>query len=335
MKITFKELKQQFFIILKKYGFNKENAVRCAQIFTDNTFDGVFSHGVNRFPFFIKLVQGGEIKPNAIPKRTLKKNNLEQWDGQMGPGPLNALFCMDRAVTLAKKQGMSCVGLKNTNHWMRAGAYGWHAARQGLLSMCFTNTKANLPPWGGKECRIGNNPLVLAVPYKDQAIVLDMAMSQYSFGKLGIYTDNKLDLPFPGGFDINGHLTTKPLEIKKSQRALPSGYWKGSGLSILLDLFVTIISGGRSVFEIYKYGNKDKEIGVSQVFMCISPAIFGKKKVQEQKIEATINFIKSAALAEGCDEIYYPGEKSLKNRLRYMKNGVEIPDKKWQKILNL
>ena len=146
-------------------------------------------------------------------------------------------------------------------------------------------------------------------------------MSQYSFGKLGIY--------------INGEFTTNPLELKESQRVLPIGLWKGSGLSILIDLFAALLSNGRSVFDVFKFGEERREIGVSQVFICFSLKYFGKKKKQNRIVKNTVKFIKSSAKAENINDIYYPGEKSLLNRQKNLKNGVDIPDDIWEKVLNL
>ena len=84
-------------------------------------------------------------------------------------------------MEIASVQGMGCVAIANTNHWMRGGSYGWQAADAGVIGICWTNTLANLPPWGAAEPRVGNNPLVVAVPRADGPVVLDMAMSQFSF----------------------------------------------------------------------------------------------------------------------------------------------------------
>ena len=53
---------------------------------------------------------------------------------------------------------------------MRGGTYGWQAAEAGMIGICFTNTIANMPPWGGIDPRLGNNPLVIAVPRKRAGI---------------------------------------------------------------------------------------------------------------------------------------------------------------------
>ena len=36
--------------------------------------------------------------------------------------------------------------------------------RKGCIGICWSNTAPNMPAWGAKDCRIGNNPLILAVP---------------------------------------------------------------------------------------------------------------------------------------------------------------------------
>src|SRR5439155_10919673 len=116
--------------------------------------------------------------------------SLERWDGRRGPGNLNAYESMARAIAMARDHGIGCVALANTNHWMRGGTYGWQAADAGVIGICWTNTLANLPPWGAAEPRIGNNPLVIAVPRRGSGgahVVLDMAMSQFSYGALAAY----------------------------------------------------------------------------------------------------------------------------------------------------
>lgn len=333
MNITYETMTGTFFGVLKKYGFSESDAGKLAEIFTDNTFDGVFSHGVKRFPGFIKYIELGLIKPDAKAKRLRRKGNIEQWDGALSAGPLNALHCMDRAVKLAQKKGFSCVGLQNTNHWMRAATYGLYAASRGMMSISMTNTKANMPVWGGTEHRIGNNPFVLAVPHEGGTIILDTAVSQYSYGKLGLYAEEKRDLPYPGGFDVNGELTVKPAEIEESGRMLPIGYWKGSGLSLMLDLFVSMLSDGRSTLEIEKLGGGEREYGISQTFMCFNPAFFGNRERQARRIADTLAFIKSSALAEGFQAINYPGERSARSRRDNFAKGVEVGAALWESIL--
>src|SRR5699024_909077 len=111
----------------------------------------------------IDYVERGLIDVEADPEMVASYGSFERWDGNGGPGISNAHHCMERAIELAGTHTMGCVALRNTNHWMRGGTYGWQAAERGKIALCFTNTIPNMPPWGGSENRIGNNPFVVAV----------------------------------------------------------------------------------------------------------------------------------------------------------------------------
>src|SRR6478609_7801505 len=94
--ISPQEMQQQFAAILQKEGFSEERALRCAKIFTINSVDGVYTHGVNRFPRFVKYIKEKHIVPEADPILKNTFGAVEQWDGQLGAGITNALFCTDR-----------------------------------------------------------------------------------------------------------------------------------------------------------------------------------------------------------------------------------------------
>ena len=127
---------------------------------------------------------------------------IERWDGHRGFGPLNAKRAMDRACELAKENGIGCVALGNNNHWMRGGTYGWLAADHGCIGICWSNTMPNMPAWGGLNRKIGNNPLIMAVPRSNgEHAMIDCAVSQFSYGKIEDCRLKGLKLPVPGGYD--------------------------------------------------------------------------------------------------------------------------------------
>ena len=325
-------MKSEFVRILRRSGFSDIKAEKCSEIFAINSLEGVYSHGVNRFPRFVDNIKNGYVLPEAEPSMINKYGSVEQWDGNLGPGPLNALFATDRAIHLASENGIGLVAMGNTNHWMRGGTYGWHTARQGLLFIGWTNTEANMPAWGAIEPRLGNNPLVLALPYESEAIVLDFAMSQFSYGKLEIYHSENRDLPFPGGFNNAGDLSVKAGEILASRRVLPVGYWKGSGLSLLLDLFAVILSGGLSTCEISK---KDAECALSQVFIAISIKRLSNYETIESSVASVIEDFKASLPADPETKIRYPGENVIRLREENLKNGIPVNQETWSLILDL
>ena len=329
MRILFETLRSEFKRVLLSLNFTEEKANLCATIFAENSRDGVYTHGLNRFPVFVEFVKEGLVLPNAEPTKDTAFGSLEQWNGNLGPGILNARFCMDRAIELAKANGIGCIALKNTNHWMRAGAYGWQAAEAGLIGICFTNTIANLPPWGGIDPRLGNNPLVIAIPRKSGHVVLDMAISQYSVGKLNQYKNNNEELPLPGGYDTDGNLSTNATDILESKRLLPVGFWKGSGLSLVLDLLATVLSQGKSTAKITE---SESESGVSQVFICIKPE---DNSYTQQAIEEIIAYTKTSRPEHEGSTISYPGENTLRTREKSLKEGVLVDERIWAKVLGL
>lgn len=331
VRIPVSKMKDVFCSILLKNGFEKERAEACAEIFTANSIDGVYTHGVNRFFLFVKLVKKGFVFPNNDPIVLHTTNALEQWDGKQAPGVLNADKATDRAIQLAKTNGIGCVAVANTNHWMRGGYYGWHAAKNNCVFIGWTNTIANMPAWGAKDAKLGNNPLVIAVPFNGEAIVMDMAMSQFSYGSLELAKMKDEKLSVDGGFDKNGDATKDPSAILESRRVMPAGYWKGAGLSLLLDILSVILSGGWSVKEIT---DNKPEHGLSQVFITID--------LQQLKnyngIQACINNIiedyKQSA-AEGDKKIVYPGERVLKDREKNLRDGIPVVKKVWDEIETL
>jgi 3-dehydro-L-gulonate 2-dehydrogenase len=332
IRITSEKMKSEFLRILLNLGFSNERAEKCAEIFTMNSLEGVYSHGVNRFPRFVKNISSGLIKTDAVPTLVHTSGSLEQWNGNLGPGPLNALIATDRAMDLAGKNGIGLLALANTNHWMRGGTYGWHAARKGFVFIGWTNTCPNMPAWGAKDPRLGNNPFVIAVPYENEAIVLDFAMSQFSYGKMDSFNNEGKMLPYPGGFNKQGELTTDPGEILETCRALPVGYWKGAGLSLLLDILATILSGGISTHEI---SSCKTECNLSQVFIAIKISSLKNFPAIENSIHNIIEDLKKSIPENEAEKIRYPGQNVAQIRNSNLENGIPVNRDIWEKILSL
>lgn len=325
-------MRSEFRRILMKNGFTEAKADSCAGIFMMNTLEGISSHGINRFPRFVEYTAKGIINPDAEPSLVKSSGAAEHWDGNLGPGPLNALKATQRATELASLHGIGMVTMRNTNHWMRGGTYGWKAAGMGFAFMGWTNTMANMPAWGAKDCRIGNNPLVFAMPFKEEAIVLDFAMSLYSYGKLEVYKLAGEKLPYPGGFDSEGNLTVDPSEILLTWRALPVGYWKGSGLSLMLDIFAASLSGGLSTCEITK---KEAECSLSQVFIAISTENLPAGRDFNDTINDIVSDLKESDPVVQGVKPRYPGESVVKLRKKNLSEGIPVNEEVWNLILSL
>lgn len=331
-RISFEEMEDRFYTILIRQGLKENKARTCARVFTENSVDGVYTHGVNRFSRFVQYIQEKHVLTDAEPVLKSTFGAVEQWDGQSGPGILNALFCTERAMDIARQNGIGCVALAHTNHWMRGGTYGWKAAKEGFAFVCWTNTIANMPAWGAKDNHLGNNPLIFAVPYQREAIILDMAMSQFSFGKIELMKMQGEELPVAGGFDTHGELSKDPAAITKSSLLLPAGYWKGAGLSLLLDILAAILSGGLATTEITK---EAAETNVSQVFIAIDLSKLHNASAISETLQTIIEDYKSSIPASGKSGVRYPGEGVVKTRKENLEKGIPVNEKVWNEILKL
>lgn len=327
MRVQYAELRSTLERILIGVGMSAERAALSSRLFADASADGVPSHGLNRFLPFISAVRRGLVDVAAAPECVATFGGLERWHGKRGPGNLNAHQCMSRAITLARTHGIGAVALAQTNHWMRGGAYGWQAADEGMIGICWTNTLPNLPPWGSAVPRIGNNPLIIAVPREGGHVVLDMAMSQFSYGALSVRRMRGEELPVDGGYDDAGQLTRSPGAIEATSRLLPMGFWKGSGLAIVLDMIAALLSGGRATHEIT--ASPADETGQSQVFIAIDPT-FGGAVEMTSNLDAIIEDLHRAG-----EDARYPGERTISTRRRSMADGVEVEPGIWAEVCQL
>jgi 3-dehydro-L-gulonate 2-dehydrogenase len=333
-RIQFEEMKSTIKLAFVNAGMQEEKAEICAQIHTESSRDGVYSHGLNRVERFVDYIGKGWVNVNAQPKLDANLGVIEIYNGNMGPGILNAVFAMNRATEIAEQNGLGLVSLNNTTHWMRGGAYGWQAAEKGFIGICWTNTESCMPAWGAKSGGIGNNPFIMAVPRKEGHIVLDMAMSQYSYGKLQVTRLKNEKLPFAGGFNQEGNLTDDPGEIENTRRILPMGYWKGSGFAVLLDIISALLSGGLTTAAIDRAGLGSCG-SCCQVFIAINPLKINSQEFIEQVLNETIQQLKTSVPANENGEIFYPGEQSLKKRHENLELGIPVDDGIWAKVKEL
>ena len=332
-RIPFAELKAEFKRVLIKKGCDEATADLSAQLMTETSCDGVYSHGVNRFPRVVEYIEKGYIDLKAKPVKVEGLGAFERWDGKLGLGNVNAKLSMDRAVELAREFGIGCVALANTNHWLRGGSYGWQAADAGCVGICWTNTQPNMPAWGARDRRIGNNPFIMAVPRKEGHVVVDIAMAQFSYGQMENKALRGELLPVPGGYDEQGNLSCDPKEIAKTWRVLPIGYWKGSALSIVLDLVATVLSGGRSVSAIGKMTSD--EYSLSQMFIAMDATRIAGEDYLAAAVNEVLDNLHGSTRVDPAKPVLYPGENSQAIRNSNLANGIPVDDGVWAKIQSL
>ena len=312
---------------------NAQDAKRFAEIFAGNSLDGVYSHGMNRYPRYLSDMESGLCDAKVTQaERVSGLGGLEVWDAHFGVGPLIAQQMAERAIELARTHGIACVALRNNSHWLRASRYGLIMADAGMMGLCMTNTCMNLVAYGAKEPSTGNNPITIAIPRRAGSLVMDMAVSQYAFGKLEIMAQEGGMLDTPCGYDTDGNLTNDPQKIVESGLMTPMALWKGSALSIMIDLMVSMLSLGRTSLAIGTPADGEK--GMSQMFVCMNPAAVIDMDKAEAQMEKTIAFLNSLEPKDGVHGVHAPGENLEKTRARNRECGIPVTEDTWQKIVN-
>ena len=330
MRVMYDEMVAQFVRVLHKHGITGDDADLSAKLFADASLEGVYTHGLNRFPKFIASIQNGSVKVHARAVCSESYGMLERWDGLQGPGNLNAWICMKRAIELAKQHTVGIVALKNTNHWMRPGNYGHLACEHDCIGLLWTNTVPNMPAWGGTEAKLGNNPLVAAIPHDEGPVLLDVAMSMFSYGKLEKYKREGVLCPVDAGFDAQGNLSRDPAKVLETHQVLPIGYWKGAGLSLALDLIAATLSGGNSTCQI---GKLPVETNLSQCFIAINLSSFPDRQALKRNIAATLEDLQASVCREEGTAVHYPGQGMQQVRKENLELGIPVDEGIWKSVL--
>lgn len=331
MRVKYEDMVRQFEKVLLSRGMDSSSAKLSATMIADTSLEGVYTHGANRFYSYVKNIDDKLIDVSARASLVGSFGSLERWDGKMGPGNLNAHICMRRAIELAQETTIACVALANNSHWMRPGTYGLMAAEADCIGILWTNTLPLMPAWGGKDAKVGNNPLVLAIPSKDGPVLVDAAMSQFSYGKMETYKREDRPLPFDGGFNSEGKPTRDAAAIMESKRPMPMGFWKGTSLALALDLIAAALSGGRTTHSIGTVVEKE----VSQVFIAISLKNLPDRASIEEKISASLADLKASEALDPNNPVRFPGEKRKNLREENMREGIPVDEKIWEKICSL
>ena len=186
-----------------------------------------------------------------------------------------------------------------------------------------------MPPWGAKNCAIGTNPLIVAVPGEPITMV-DMSMSMFSYGMLEVNRLAGKTLPVDGGFDNDGNYTRDPATIENNRRILPMGYWKGSALSVVLDMLATLLSNGASVTEVTE--DNGDEFGISQVFIAIDVDRLIDGATRDHKLQRIRASITGAEPADSHQAVRLPGERFPLLRAENLRLGIPVDERVWTRI---
>lgn len=311
-KINFLKEKEQAKTLLSKAGVKEEHAEIVADCFVTADMYGVTSHGTAILPAHIQRIERGGYNLNPKINVIRETAAFAIIDGDNSMGPVCASYCMDYAVEKSHKSGIFTVLSRNNNTFGPAFYYPLTAAQKGCIGIAFSNSPAQMAPFGGKEKMLGTNPFSMVIPCGDKdPIIVDMATSVVAKSKFKEYKVKNEPLPEGWALDINGKPTTNPDEAMAGL-VLPMAGFKGYGIAMMIDILSGVISGAsylNNVGRFYSENNACMDVGFT--FIAIDPKIvFGDdyEKIMEEYIDA----LRNSETAEGCT-IALPGDDRLTN----------------------
>ena len=110
------------------------------------------------------------------------------------------------------------------------------------------------------------------------------------------------------------------------------GYWKGSGLAMLIDLISASLSDGNPTHNLLKPRD---QYGVSQVFIAFSMEKLECTDYANTMVDKIIEFVHSAKPEQEDGNVFYPGERTLNTRKENSEKGIPVDDAVWKKITEI
>lgn len=269
MKQKYIEEKNIIIRELTAIGVDKKQAAIIADCFATADEYGVTSHGINVLQAHIDKVKRGGYNLSPSFKIIRETAAFAVVDGDNSFGPVSANFCMQYAIEQAKKVGVFQVFSKNNNTVGPAFYYPLKAAESGCIGILFSNSPAQMAPFGGKEKLLGTNPFSVVVPVPGgDPIIVDMATSVVAKSKFKQYKEAGKKLPDGWALDENGRPTNDPDEGIKGM-VLPMAGFKGYSIALLIDILSGLLSGAaflNNVGRFYSAQNTPMNVG----FCCIA-----------------------------------------------------------------
>ena len=108
------------------------------------------------------------------------------------------------------------------------------------------------------------------------------------------------------------------------------GFWKGSGISIALDMIASVLTYGNAVHTI---GTFEDEIGLSQIMIAIDPSKANTEEQTDAIVDGIIDYIKVSKPIDVTRPVLYPGEPEWKTMEENRKNGIPVIEEKWNMVL--
>ncbi len=326
-------------LFLERMGSSAEEAREVADHLVRSNLAGHDSHGIGVLPGYVRAFKGGHVIANQTLALLSDFGAILHFDARRGFGARMAAEAVRRGIERARALGTCALGLRNSAHMGRIGAYAELCAESNCAFIGFVNVADHEPfqaPYGSREGRLGTNPFCAAVPggavpgTAGPAFLLDMATTTIAFNKARLAYEKGLPAPPDALLDAGGNPTTDPTAlIEHHAGALTAcGKHKGSGLAVLCEALGAVLTGGQRADEPRKGG-----VSNSMLAVIIDIGRFAEAEDFRSGVSAVSEAITSSAPAAGFAEVLVPGEPERRMRAKRERDGIPLSDQGWQTIL--
>jgi len=329
-------LRQIATVLFKAAGASEHEASTVAKYCVAANLAGHDSHGVIQVPVYIDRIGKGHIVPGA-PFEVLQESTTTMViDGHWGFGFVVAERAMQMTIAKAKQHNVAATTVHRQSHIGRVAAYPLLAAKEGMIALMTADSGRSpkaVAPFGGKEARLGTNPIAIAVPSDLEApFCIDMATSGVAVGKIKLAETRGEAIPEGWILNKNGDPTTDPKDYGRGGILLPLGGaegHKGYGLSAIVEILSGILPG--LGFGVEPTGKHNDGCFIA----CFNVAALRELATFKREVTEFAAYLKSTPPSEGFKEVLYPGEIEWRREQERARNGIEIEDKTWKSLVEL
>ncbi|MGE4110749.1 MAG: Ldh family oxidoreductase [Burkholderiales bacterium] len=284
------------------------------------------SHGVLRLGWYLDRLRNKVMNPLTQPEFVVDAGALAVIDGHDGVGHVLAKHAAEEAVKRAKVHGIAAVGVRMSNHFGTCMYYTLMGAQEGCVMLLTSNGGPAMAPWGGRKKIIGTNPWSVAAPAgKHAPFVVDMASTGVARGKIYLARNRRLPIPLGWAISADGAPTTDPQEAIDGI-ILPMAEHKGYAIAAMVDMLSGVLTGSGFLSAVHSPYKTAEKSNCGHFFIAIYIAAIQPLAQFNARMEEFIREIKSVPLAQGFDEVFYPGEMEAKNDVRNREAGITFPE---------
>jgi LDH2 family malate/lactate/ureidoglycolate dehydrogenase len=312
--------------VYRALGASEEEAHLIADSLVQADLWGHQSHGVMRLPWYAARLESGIMRAVTEPKTLVDAGAITLIDGQDGIGQTLAQLAVREAIQRAKKHGVGVVSMRNSNHFGTAMYHTRMAAQEGCIGFLTTNGSPAIAPWGGREKLFGNNPLSFAAPAgKHGFAILDIANTKVARGK--IYLARQRGEPIPEGWALTPEgAPTTDAALGAEGVILPVGDHKGYGITYMMDVLSGVLSGSQFCDGVFGPYQAEKKGGTGHLMIALNIAAFRPLAEFDADMEEMVAKTKAVPLAQGFEDVYFPGELEQINDAKNRKDGIALPE---------